>query len=158
MQHTPYPYPSVSYPKLQNGKRGTFSGARSIFLLNSIPVAFAGGVSFEETIDYEPVDFLSLLEVAEFVPVAYRTTLSAQMFRVVGESVKRNQWFPLLNEILTAGDLEAAIQDVVTGNTVALFTGVKTNSVSSDITARGIVQQSVGFVAIRVQDESENPV
>ena len=82
MQHTPYPYPSVSYPKLQNGKRGTFSGARSIFLLNSIPVAFAGGVSFEETIDYEPVDVLSLLEVAEFVPVAYRTTLSLSLIHI----------------------------------------------------------------------------
>lgn len=153
-----YPYPSVSYPRLQNGKRGTFSGARSVFLLDSVPVAFAGGVSGEETIDYEPVDVLSLLEVAEFVPVAYRTSLSAQLFRVVGESIKKQKWMPLLSEILTAGDLEAAIQDVVTGNTVALFTGVKTSSQSWDITARGIVQTSVNFVAIRVQDESENPI
>lgn len=154
-EHTPYSYPSTSYPKLINRQRGTFSGARSIFLLNSAPVGFASGVSGEETIDYEPIDVLGILEVAEFVPVAYRTSLSAQMFRVVGESLKKNQWMPLLNEILTAGDLEAAIQDVVTGNTVALFTGVKVSSQSWDVTARGVVQTSVSFVCVRVQDESE---
>lgn len=146
---------AVTYPKLKDGQRGTFSGARAIFLLNSTPVAFAGGVSGEETIDYEPVDVLSVLEVAEWVPVAYRTSLNAQMFRVVGESIKKNGWMPLLQDILLAGDLEAAIQDVVTGNTVALFTGVKTSSQSWDVTARGIVQQSIGFVCVRVHDESE---
>jgi len=148
-------YPATSYPRLQNGQKGTFSGARSVFLLNSTPVAFAAGVSGEENIDYEAVDVLSLLEVAEYVPVAYRASLNAQLFRVVGESIKKNKWMPLNQDILTAGDLEAAIQDVVTGNTVALFTGVKASSQSWDVTARGIVQVSVAFVAIKVIDETE---
>lgn len=152
-----YPYPSISYPRMQNGSGGTFSGARSVFLINSTPVAYAAGVSGEEMIDYEPIDVLSLLEVAEFVPVAYRTSLSAQMFRVVGESLKKNGYMPLLQDILTAGDLEAAVQDVVSGNTVALFQGVKVSGQSFDITARGVVQTSVSFVCIRIMDESENP-
>lgn len=135
----------------------TFSGARAIFLINSVAVGFAGGVSGEEMIDYEPVDVLALLEVREFVPVAYRTSLNAQVFRVVGDSLKKLQILPRQEDILTSGDLEASIQDVVTRQTICLFQGVKCSGHSWDITARGIVQENVNFVSIRVLDEYENP-
>ena len=135
----------------------TFSGARAVFLINSVPVAFAGGVSGEEMIDYEPVDVLALLEVREFVPVAYRTSLNAQVFRVVGDSLKKLQILPRQEDIITSGDLSAAIQDVVTRQTICLFQGVRCSGHSWDITARGIVQENVNFVSIRVLDEYENP-
>jgi hypothetical protein len=135
----------------------TFSGARAVFLINSAPVAFAGGVSGEEMIDYEPVDVLALLEVREFVPVAYRTSLNAQVFRVVGDSLKKLGILPRQEEIITSGDLEAAIQDTVTRQTIALFQGVRCSGHSWDVTARGIVQENVTFVSIRVLDEFENP-
>jgi hypothetical protein len=135
----------------------TFSGARAVFLVNSVPVAFAGGVSGEEMIDYEPVDVLGLLEVREHVPVAYRTSLNAQVFRVVGDSLKKIGILPRQEEIITSGDLEAAIQDVVTRQTIALFQGVRCAGHSWDVTARGIVQENVNFVSIRVLDEFENP-
>lgn len=133
----------------------TFSGARALFLVNSVPVAFAGGVSGSEEIDYEPVDVINLLEVREFVPVAYRTTLSAQVFRVVGQSLKQLGIMPNQADIITFDDLECAVQDTVTGNTVALFQGVRCAGHTFDITARGIVQENVNFVTIRVLDESE---
>ena len=133
----------------------TFSGARALFLINSVPVAFAGGVSGSEEIDYEPVDVLNLLEVREHVPVAYRTTLSAQVFRVVGQSLKQLGIMPNQSDIITTDDLEAAVQDTVTGNTIALFQGVRCAGHTFDITARGIVQENVNFVTIRVLDESE---
>jgi hypothetical protein len=135
----------------------TFSGARAIFLINSVPVAFAGGVSAEEMIDHEPIDVLNLLEVREFVPVAYRTSLNAQVFRVVGESLKKLGILPRQEEIIRSGDLEAAIQDEITGETVGLFQGVRCSGHSYDVTARGIVQDNVSFVSIRVLDEFENP-
>ncbi len=133
----------------------TFSGARAIFLINSIPVAYAGGVSYEEMIDYEPVDVLANLAVQEFVPVAYRTSLNAQIFRVVGGSLKAAGIMPRLENIIQSDDLTAAIQDTVTRETIALFLGVRSSGVSADISARGIVSQNVSFVAIKVQDESE---
>lgn len=135
----------------------TFSGARAVFLINSVPVAFAGGVSGEEMIDYEPVDVLTLLEVREFVPVAYRTSLNAQVFRVVGDSLKRLGILPRQEDIITSGDLEAAILDSITRQTLALFEGVRCSGHSFDVTARGIVQENVTFVSIRVRDEFENP-
>lgn len=133
----------------------TFSGARAIFLINSTPVAFAGGVSGEETVEYEPVDVLGLLEVKEHVPVAYRASLNAQIFRVVGQSLKQQQILPSVENIIQSEDLTAAIQDTVTNETVSLFTGVRCSGHTWDVTARGIVQENVTFVAIKVQDESE---
>ena len=136
----------------------TFSGARAIFLVNGNPVGFASGVSGEEMIDHEPIDVLNLLEVREHVPVAYRTSLNAQIFRVVGDSLKAQGLMPRQSDIIQSGDMEAAIQDSVTGNTIGLFQGVRCGGYSFDITARGVVQMSVPFVAIRVMDESEVPV
>ncbi len=133
----------------------TFSGARAIFLINSVPVAFAGGVSGEEMIDYEPVDVLGLLEVKEFVPVAYRTSLNAQIFRVVGSSLKALGIMPRLENIIQSDDLTAALQDIVTRDTIALFQNVRCSGQSWDTTARGIVSTNVTFVAIKVLDESE---
>ena len=135
----------------------TFSGARAVFLINAVPVAFAGGVSGEETIDYEPIDVLSLLEVREFVPVSYRSTLNAQIFRVVGSSLKKLGILPRQEDIITSGDMEAAIQDTVSRETIALFQGVRCSGHSFDVTSRGIVQENVSFVCVRVLDESENP-
>lgn len=136
----------------------TFSGARAIFFINGTEVGFAGGVSGEEMIDYEPVDVLNLLEVREHVPVAYRTSLNAQIFRVVGNSLKAQGILPRLEDIITSGDLEAAVQDNVSAQTVQLFQGVRCAGHSFDITARGIVNENVPFVAIRTLDEFENPL
>lgn len=136
----------------------TFSGARAIFFINGLEIGFAGGVSGEEMIDYEPVDVLNLLEVREHVPVAYRTSLNAQIFRVVGRSLKAQGIMPVQEEIITSGDLEAAVQDSVSAQTVQLFQGVRCSGHSFDITARGIVQENVPFVAIRTLDEFENPL
>lgn len=147
----------------------TFSGARAVFYIDNgggpVPVAFAGGVSGEELIDYEPIDVLGLLEVREHVPVAYRTSLNAQIFRVVGDSIKQQGIMPRQDEIITSGDMEALVRDAGVAKlgsatqlgktTVQLFQGVRCSGHTFDITARGIVQLNVNFVAIRTVDELE---
>jgi hypothetical protein len=147
----------------------TFSGARSVFFIDNgggpVPVAFAGGVSGEELIDYEPVDVLGLLEVREHVPVAYRTSLNAQIFRVLGDSLKKQGIMPLQDDIITSGDMEALVRDQgvgkrgsatrLTKQTVQLFQGVRCAGHSFDITSRGLVQENVQFVCIRTIDEAE---
>lgn len=135
----------------------TFSGARALFSIDGNIVAFAGGVSGEEMVDYEAVDVLSFLEVKEHVPVAYRASLNAQVFRVVGSSLKQRNIMPLQDNIITSKDLLATIQDKITNNVIALFTGVRCSGHTFDVTARGVVQENVTFVAIKVQDESEIP-
>ena len=135
----------------------TFSGARCRFKINGNIIAFAAGVSGSESVEYDPVDVLDLLSVKEFVPVAYRATISAQVFRVVGASLKALGIFPTENNILTSGDMVAALEDKLTGETVQQFQGVKCSEHSFDVTARGIVSENISFVAIRTIDESEIP-
>jgi hypothetical protein len=105
--------------------------------------------------DYEPVEVLDLLEVREHVPVAYRTTLSAQVFRVFGDSLKKQGIFPKPSDIITANAVSAAIQASDQTSSLALFTGVRCAGHTWDVTARGIVTENVNFVAIKVRDESE---
>lgn len=132
-----------------------FSGSRARFKINGQKVAFAGSTSGEETIDYEAVDVLDLLEVREHVPVAYRVNLNCNVFRVVQKSLKQLGIYPLQDNILTSGVMEGAVEDSVTGATVALVQGVKSSARTWDVQARGIVAEQVTFVCIRVKDESE---
>jgi hypothetical protein len=127
-------------------------------MINGAPVGFAGGVSGSESVEYAAVDVLNLLEVREHVPVAYRVSMNAQIFRVVGSSLKAQGIMPRLEDVITADDLEAALQDSVTANTVQLFQGVRCAGQNFDVSARGVVSLGVDFVAIRTLDESENPV
>lgn len=136
----------------------TFSGARSRFKIDGNIVGFASGVSGSESVDFEPVDVLDLLEVREFVPVAYRATLSATIFRIIGQSLKALGIFPVEEGILTSGDLTCTVEDRITGETMSQFEGCKAQEHSFDITARGIVSENVNFVTIRLRDESERPV
>jgi len=139
----------------------TFSGARAIFKIDHIPVGFAGGVSGEEVIDYEPVNVLNMLEVREHVPVAYRCSLNAQVFRVINSPLKRfgdtaQAIFPVQSQILYTGELVASIEDKLhEGVIAAQFEGVKASGHTFDVSARGLVSENVSFVAIRVKDESE---
>lgn len=133
----------------------TFAGARARFKINGQKVAYAGGVSGEEAIDYQPVDVLDLVEVFEHVPVGYRASLNANIFRVVGQSLKNLGIFPKNNNILTSGDLTAAIEDTQTGRNVYAFHGVKAATKTFDLSARALVTENVGFVAIRCIDESQ---
>jgi hypothetical protein len=137
-----------------------FSGARAIFKINQNEIGYASGVNGSESIDYEPVEVLDLLQVKEFVPVAYRATLAAQIFRIIGNSLKKQSIFPRNNmdTILTSGDLTCSVQDRMTGETMANFLNCKAQEHSFDITARGIVSENVNFVTIKMMDESDAPV
>lgn len=149
---------------LQRGQKGKiYTGARARFSVEGKVIGYARNVSGSETIEYQPVEVLDNIEVEEHVPIAYRVNLTAGMFRIVGETLKSNGLFPvngkdssehLLNILLT-GELNAQLEDVVTGKIVAQVTQVKVATRNFTVDARGIVGEDVEFVAIRMQDESE---
>lgn len=149
---------------LQRGQKGKiYTGARARFSVEGKVIGYARNVSGSETIEYIPVEVLDNVEVEEFVPVAYRVTLTAGMFRIVGETLKSNGMFPsngqnasdhLLN-ILATGELNAQLEDTKTKKIIAQFTQVKVASHNFTTDAKGLVGEDVEFVAIRMQDESE---
>ncbi len=139
------------------------TGARARFLINGEKVGYARSVTITEEIEYQPVETLDNIEVEEHVPVAYRVTMNASQFRIVGETIKSKGWFPAtgsntethLQNILTNGELSATLEDVKTGQIVASLEQVKAASHNYTIDARGIVAEDMTFVAIRHKDESE---
>jgi hypothetical protein len=158
----------MARPALPKGQ-GTrvFSGARCLFLFNGETVGFASGISGSEEIQYEAVETLDHLEVREHVPVGYRVTLSAQVFRTISQgasddvnapgSLKQQQIFPKFDDIFRIQGVDAIVQDDprISGKILHQFQTVKTASYNFSATARGIVGQNVNFVVVRAQDESE---
>ena len=134
------------------------SGARARLLLDGVPVLYCTNVNYSEEIQQDPIEVIGQLETAEFVPVAYRCTFTAQWVRVVTNPIKNRDGiriFPKLSDILTAPDLTAAIEDSVTGEVLANIHRVKATRYTANIGARGIVLTDTEFVCIRIEDESE---
>lgn len=139
------------------------TGARARFSLNGVQVGYARNVTLGESIQYMEAETLDNIEVEEHVPVGYKVNLSASMFRIVGETLKRAGWFPAtgantdehLSNILTQGSMTATIEDSKTSRIIATVEQVKIASHNYSISARDIVGKDVEFVAIRALDESE---
>ncbi len=134
------------------------SGARTRLELEGVPIAYATNCVIGEEYQMDPVEVLDLLEVAEFVPVAYRVTFSAQFVRIVTKPIKNRDGiaiFPKVKDVITAGELTGSIQDPVTGIVLSNIERVKASRYTNNIGARGIVLTDVEFVAIRIEDEAE---
>ena len=134
------------------------SGARARLLIDGVPVLYCTNVNYSEEVQYDPVEVLDELAVAEFVAVAYRVTFSAQWVRVVTNTIKNRDGiriFPRLTDIIQAPDLTGSVEDNVTGEVLASIQRVKASRYTVNIGARGIVLTDTEFVAVRIQDESE---
>jgi hypothetical protein len=144
-------------------KGRVFTGARARFLLNGKKVGYARNVSGREEINYEDVNVLDNIQPEEQVATGYTCSMTSSLFRIVGESLKSQGWFPSiganpeehLKNILTNGDLVATIEDNQTGKIMATYEQVKVRGHNWTIDARGVVGEDVDFVAIRAKDESE---
>jgi len=140
------------------GRGLVLSGARARLMIEGVKVMYATNVSYSEEIQHDPVEVLDNFAVAEFVPVAYRCTFSAQMVRVLTNPIKLRDGvviLPRLEDILDAPELTATIEDSKTGTIVANIERVKATRYTQNTGARGIVLNDVEFVAIRIRDESE---
>jgi hypothetical protein len=139
------------------------TGARCVFSINGKVLAYARSVAVSESIDYQPVECLNDLRIREFCPTAYRVTLSCEVVRLIGTTLKSMGFFAAtaqaastqLINILNTGDLVATIEDSVTGTVLATINGVKIASHSWSVDARGMVMESVEFVATTLSEESD---
>ena len=144
-------------------KGNLFTGARARFSIQGQKVGFARNVTVREEIQLDPVEVLDNIEVEEYVPVAYRVTFSASIFRIIGDTIKSRGFFPEtganteehLTNILNTGELTCTIEDTRSGDIFATLEQVRTQSHNWTIDARGVVGEDIEFVAIRLKDETE---
>jgi len=140
------------------GRGLVLSGARARLMIEGVKVMYATNISYGEELSLDPVGVLDQLETAEHVPTGYRVNFSAQMVRVITNSIKLRDGvriFPRLEDMLTSGELTATVEDRVTGTIVSNIERVRASRYNINVGARGIVLTDVDFVAIRIRDESE---
>lgn len=130
------------------------TGAKAIFRLNGVQVAFASNCSFNENIQLEEVNVLDKLESVEHAEVGYRVDLSCQTFRVQNQSVKQLGIMPRLQDILTTGEITAEIVDRQTNSVLLLMEGVKLESRQTTMDARGLMTETWNFKGIKSSDEA----
>lgn len=130
------------------------TGAKAIFRLNGVQIAYASSVTYNENIQLEEVNVLDKIETLEYAEVGYRVDMSCQTFRVAEQSVKQLGLMPRLGQILTQGELTAEVIDRITGATLLLMEGVKLESRSTTVDARGVMTETWSFKGIKSSDEA----
>lgn len=147
-----------------------FTGARARFTINGKLVAYATQVSGSDEIIYDGLEVLDNFQVVEFVPLGYRVNFSAGRTRLIGSSADSHgslrgimEAFPKLGKsaadhlrnTLNQADMSCQIDDTKSELIFMLLEGVKIASRSFSIQPRGIVNEEIGFVGIRMFDEAE---
>ena len=148
---------------MPSGKGQVLTGARARFFINGVRVGYATNVNVSEAVGYKEILGLDNIEVDEFAPISYRVTFTASMFRIIGETLKSQGWFPTngadtaehLENILVNGDLTATVEDAKTGKCFATLQKVKLASHDWAADARGIMGENCTFNCVKVSDESE---
>lgn len=155
-----------------------FTGARAVFKLGGLPVGYALACNGTTGINYQPLNVLGHLEVAEHVPTAYSVEMGANLARIaqasrlaqfngfpglrpdVEGSLNSPQIMPAFGKngqaILTSGELTSVIYDVVTQQTLYTIQGIKCSNKSWEIQAGGMVAENCAFVARISNELNEN--
>jgi hypothetical protein len=132
---------------------------RSPFSLDGVVVFYTVNCSFGEEIDREPIEPLDQIDVAEYVATRYRASFSAQMVRVVKQSLKLRSGVSIFSKvanILTDPAITGTIEDNVNpGIVLAQIANVQSTRYRCNIGARGIVLTDCEFVTTGIKDESE---
>lgn len=135
----------------------TLTGARGVLKINGQPIALATGCSFNESINYEPIHVLDLLEVEEFCEVSYDASFSCETMRVMGGSPTQQGIFPHVDllSVLNQPELICELYDVITNQLIVRVEGIKPNGNSFDVRAGAAVANNLTFVCKRILDVSE---
>lgn len=131
------------------------TGSRVVFRIDGERVFYATTISYNESIEHEPIDVLDNIRTEEHVPVSYRVDFSVETFRIADKSVKQLGIMPVLDEILNTGDLTAEFVDTPTGKTIGLILGVRLTGRSGNVPTRGSARETLSFVGTIMRDESE---
>ena len=141
------------------------SGARARLFVDGQAVGYATGVDCSREIQFEPIRVLDNIEVSEFVPIGYECSASCRRVRVVPGSlsgpdltiwpqVSRTPEAHLQNILDMSGGFDIQVDDRVASQTVALLLGAVPQRSAWSLDARGIIGESIDFLAIKLADEA----
>tara|TARA_Y100000114_G_C11649320_1_gene273342 strand:- start:79 stop:516 length:438 start_codon:yes stop_codon:yes gene_type:complete len=137
----------------------TITGARCKLLIRGVEVGFATGISISENIQQQPIDILGEIDSVEIEPTGRSVSMTANLVRIKGETVQSLGIWPKVDggtvEAVNFPAMDALILDSVDDSTVLYkVEGLKCQSRSLNVDARGVFSLNVSFIGLRMFDET----
>ena len=133
------------------------SGARARLIINGKVIGFATGVNISENIALQPVDVLGEIDPVEYEPLGRTVMMNCTAVRIKASSFKTLGVIPRGDtvEIVNMAELDALIEDVVTGDIIMKVSRLKAEAFNARVDTTGIMTMDVSFRGIRVFDEED---
>lgn len=122
------------------------TGSRAQLKINGAVVAYVAGVQVQEENTLTPIDVLDQLEVAELAETAHTVSMTCTMFKIDGNAAIQLGYRPEnLRAILSQPELTVEIYNSVDDRVEYTISGVKLESMSGSVDARGVWSGSWSF-------------
>jgi hypothetical protein len=133
----------------------TMHGARALVSVNGKVVGIFNSLSYDYTLDLQPINILGRFSPAELVHTgAEPVTVRASGWRVVGQGPHVVASVPQIQELLTTGYIEFTVLDRTTNQRVAKIHSVKSTGYATSFTAKTAQEVTFNYVGLMVDDES----
>jgi hypothetical protein len=138
-------------------------GARTKFKIRGQIVAYANNAQYNKNYAMSPINAIGDLEVLQHIMTAYTVSLSCSQVRVVDQSFVKLGFLPKvgqssaqhLTNVAQLAELDATVEDSITGALIASFIGLRVESESTGVGANGLVTCDFTFVCRRYLSEEE---
>jgi len=133
----------------------TMHGARASVYVNNKLVGIFNSLSYDYTLDLQPINILGRFSAAELVHTgAEPVSVRASGWRVVGQGPHVVAGVPTIQELLTTGYMEFVVFDRATNQRVAKIHSVKSSGYATSFTAKTVQEITFNFTGLLVDDET----
>lgn len=126
----------------------TATGARVVFKMNGVDVAYANSLNYTKAHAHQPVDVLGQPEPLEYGETGYTINFTCTMFRVNTKGAQSQGLMPSLQDLMRQPELSCTMVDKVTGGTLWQIDRVKCTQEDFSVDARNLSQLVLSFVGI----------
>lgn len=131
------------------------TGARAIFYLKDKAIAIAQNCSYTDTDQLQAVEVLGREVPAEHAELGRTIEFTVDTVRVFNKSATQLGLSTKLQDLLKQEALTASIVDKVSGAVVFMVTGVKKQTRTGTVNARGVWTESISFVGQIMMDSTD---
>lgn len=130
-----------------------FTGPKGSLKLNGVKVAFVSGIQVNREDALTRIEVIDQLDSAELAETGHSGTFSCNLFKVDENAASLFGLDPAnLDDILSQPELTLEVYDRIGDKVQCLCTGVKRESGSGSMDARGVWQGSWNFQCRRVRE------
>jgi len=132
----------------------TSTGAKLELAIAGVVVAYANNATYTTNHNMQPIERFGEVEVNEHAELGITVEFSASMFRVAEQAAVSLGLQPRIADFLKQPELTATLKDKEQDSVLLTINGVKLQSRSGTVDARGVFTETLNFVGRIVFDEA----